>query len=80
MQNFLTNRGLLDDDLEAEIDERIETQLTEAVESVEAATTDPATMFDHVYDVLPARLREQRAELESLREKYGDDAFHEVLE
>ncbi|ELY91903.1 pyruvate dehydrogenase (acetyl-transferring) E1 component subunit alpha [Natrialba hulunbeirensis JCM 10989] len=80
MRNFLTNNGLLDDDLEAEIDERIDAQLSEAIESVEAATTDPTTMFDHVYDELPPRLREQRAELESLREKYGDEAFHEVLE
>ncbi|ELZ05504.1 pyruvate dehydrogenase (acetyl-transferring) E1 component subunit alpha [Natrialba asiatica] len=80
LQNYLTATDILDDELEAEIDDRIESRLTDAVETVENATTDPDSMFDHVYAELPDRLRNQRDRLRALREKYGDDAFSEVLE
>ncbi|WP_306060635.1 pyruvate dehydrogenase (acetyl-transferring) E1 component subunit alpha [Natronococcus wangiae] len=80
LRNFLRAEGLLDEELEAEIDDRVESQISEAVATVEAAETDPAYIFEHVYEEMPDRLREQRDELNALREKYGDGAFSEVLE
>ncbi|MFC4439971.1 MULTISPECIES: pyruvate dehydrogenase (acetyl-transferring) E1 component subunit alpha [Natrialbaceae] len=80
LRNFLYAEGLLDEDLEDEIDDRAESQISEAISTVEAAAADPSSIFEHVYEELPDRLREQRDELNALREKYGEEAFSEVLE
>ncbi|MXV62729.1 pyruvate dehydrogenase (acetyl-transferring) E1 component subunit alpha [Natronorubrum sp. JWXQ-INN-674] len=80
LQHYLETEGILDEEREAEIDDRIETQLGDAVDAAENASADPDEIFEHVYDEMPDRLREQRDELNALREKYGDDAFSEVLE
>ncbi|WP_440764096.1 pyruvate dehydrogenase (acetyl-transferring) E1 component subunit alpha [Natronorubrum sp. DTA7] len=80
LRNYLYAEGLLDDERDDEITERVETKIDDAIAAAESAATDPDSLFDHVYDEPPARLREQRAELNALREKYGDDAFSEVLE
>ena len=48
--------------------------------SFEAHETEPEAIFEHVYETPTERLKEQRAELERLREKYGDEDFSEVLQ
>ncbi|TYL37918.1 pyruvate dehydrogenase (acetyl-transferring) E1 component subunit alpha [Natronococcus pandeyae] len=80
LRNFLYGEGVLDETLEDEIDDRVDSQISEAISTVEAAEADPAHIFEHVYEELPDRLREQRDELNALREKYGEEAFSEVLE
>ncbi|WP_246998183.1 pyruvate dehydrogenase (acetyl-transferring) E1 component subunit alpha [Halosolutus gelatinilyticus] len=80
LRNYLYSEGILDEEREADIDERIGAQIDDAIEAAENADADPDSIFEHVYDELPDRLREQRDELNALREKYGDDAFSEVLE
>ncbi|ELZ95846.1 Pyruvate dehydrogenase E1 component subunit alpha [Haloferax mucosum ATCC BAA-1512] len=77
---FLYKQGLLDERLEAEMDARIEATISDAIEAAEQAESDPNQLFEYVYDEMPDRLREQRAELDALREKYGDGAFDGVLE
>jgi pyruvate dehydrogenase E1 component alpha subunit len=76
---FLRDRGLLDEETQAEIDERVEEQIADAISTAEAHETDPTEMFEHVYETPTDRLDSQREELQELREKYGDEAFEEVL-
>jgi pyruvate dehydrogenase E1 component alpha subunit len=76
---FLRNRGLLDEETEAEIEERVEAQIEDAISTAQEYETEPTEMFEHVYDTPTQRLDEQRAELQQLREKYSDEAFEEVL-
>ena len=57
---YLSRKGLLVDDLEAELD----AEIAAAVQRFEAtAAVDPLTMFDHVYGELPPHLGRQREEL-----------------
>jgi pyruvate dehydrogenase E1 component alpha subunit len=79
LEAFLSDRGILDERRRSETEERVGAQVEAAVERVESIESDPAGMFDHVYESTPDRLAEQRDRLEALREKYGDDAFGEVL-
>jgi pyruvate dehydrogenase E1 component alpha subunit len=77
--SYLRSRGLLTDEREAAIDDRVETQIAEAIDQAESHETDPDAIFEHVYETPPDRLERQRAELRELREKYGDGEFAEVL-
>jgi pyruvate dehydrogenase E1 component alpha subunit len=57
---YLSRKGLLVDDLEAELD----AEIAAAVQRFEAtAAVDPLTMFDHVYGEPPPHLGRQREEL-----------------
>ncbi|WP_440770272.1 pyruvate dehydrogenase (acetyl-transferring) E1 component subunit alpha [Natronorubrum sp. DTA28] len=80
LRNYLYSEGILDDERKADIAERVEATIDDAIAAAESAATDPDRLFDHVYDEPSDRLREQQAELNRLREKYGDDAFSGVLE
>ncbi|MFC4541286.1 pyruvate dehydrogenase (acetyl-transferring) E1 component subunit alpha [Halosolutus amylolyticus] len=80
LRNYLSAEGILDEAVDAEIDDRVDAQIDDALATVEAVETDPERIFEHVYEEMPERLREQRDELLALRDKYGDDAFSEVLE
>lgn len=80
LERYLYNERLLDEGLQAEIEDRIEAQVADAIETAEAAETHPDRMFDHVYAETPDRLEAQREELNALREKYGEQPFAEVLE
>ncbi|AHG03675.1 pyruvate dehydrogenase E1 subunit alpha [Halobacterium sp. DL1] len=66
-QVYLRNRGILDDETVAEIDERIETELAAEIEKAREgeADVDPADMFRHVYEEMPASLERQMATFES---------------
>jgi pyruvate dehydrogenase E1 component alpha subunit len=79
-ERFLYDRGVLDDERREAIDARVEERVDAAVERVGEKAPDPDRIFEHVYESTPERLDEQRAELQSLREKYGDDAFTGVRE
>ena len=74
---YLTDHGLLDDERREAIEARARATVDEAVAAAEAVSTDPETMFEHVYEEVPAELESQLAELESLRERYGDAALTE---
>jgi pyruvate dehydrogenase E1 component alpha subunit len=80
LRGYLRSRGILDDEREATIQARVEDRTDEAVDRAERAETSPDRIFEHVYETTPDRLEEQRAELNSLREKYGDAPLAEVLE
>ncbi|MFB6298380.1 MAG: pyruvate dehydrogenase (acetyl-transferring) E1 component subunit alpha [Salinirussus sp.] len=80
LESYLAGEGILDDDRRAAIGERIDRRIDEAVEQAEELETDPDRIFDHVYETPTDRLERQRAELNDLRETYGDGAFAEVLE
>ncbi|WP_049928468.1 pyruvate dehydrogenase (acetyl-transferring) E1 component subunit alpha [Halopiger goleimassiliensis] len=60
-QVFLEDRDLLDEGTKAEIDERIESELAEAIDRAREARdrVDPADMFRFVYDDLPPELEAQ---------------------
>jgi pyruvate dehydrogenase E1 component alpha subunit len=79
-ERFLYDRGLLDDDRRDDIEARVEERVDAAVERVGHPTPDPDRIFDHVYESTPERLAEQRAALQSLREKYGDGVVAEARE
>ena len=59
---YLKERGVLDDGRIAEVDETIETQLAEAIETAldERERVDPVDMFDHVFAERSAYLTRQR--------------------
>ncbi|SEV87175.1 pyruvate dehydrogenase (acetyl-transferring) E1 component subunit alpha [Natrinema salifodinae] len=66
-QMFLEDRGILDADTEAEIDDRIESELADAIDQARTAREelDPADMFRHVYADLPPELEDQLAAFEA---------------
>ena len=80
LETFLYDQGILDDERREAIESRVESRVDGAVERVGQPNPSPDRIFEHVYESTPERLQEQRAELQSLRAKYGDDAFAEVLE
>jgi len=80
LERFLYDRGLLDDERRNAIESRVEARVDAAVERVGQPAPNPDRIFEHVYESTPERLESQRAELEALREKYGDDAFAGVRE
>jgi pyruvate dehydrogenase E1 component alpha subunit len=76
LENYLRSEGILDDERVESITEGIEDEVANAIKEAEsAARPEPEEMFEHVYEDLPAELRDQRERFEALREKYGDDAF-----
>ncbi|RKD95081.1 pyruvate dehydrogenase (acetyl-transferring) E1 component subunit alpha [Halopiger aswanensis] len=68
-QVFLEDRGLLDSETEDEIDERIESELADAIDQARTANeaVDPADMFRYVYDELPPYLEAQLEAFEAER-------------
>ena len=80
MATFLESRGILTEERAAAIEDRVEAQIQGAIDSAEADETEPDAIFEHVYEEPSERLERQRAELDRLREKYGDDPFSEVLQ
>ena len=79
LETYLHRTDVLDDEREATIEAQVEDEVAAAIETAEAAETSPERIVEHVYEETPDRLAEQLDELNALREKYGDDAFAEVL-
>jgi pyruvate dehydrogenase E1 component alpha subunit len=76
-ESFLRAYGLLDDERVDAVEARARERVDAAVDRAEAADDDPDAMFEHVYAEPTPDLERQRAELDRLREKYGDEAFVE---
>jgi len=74
---FLRDRGVVDDERVAAMDEEIADTLATLVDRSERFAGDPDETFDHVYAGPTDELREQRAYLQRLRESHGDDALLE---
>jgi len=78
MERFLRETGRLGDETVDEIGAEIERRVSAAIERAEAtARPDADSMFEGVYGTAPAALGDQRAALHRLRERHGDDAFHD---
>ncbi|XVH32982.1 pyruvate dehydrogenase (acetyl-transferring) E1 component subunit alpha [Haloferacaceae archaeon DSL9] len=76
LEAFCRDRGLLDDESVEAINESVKERVADAIEAAESVPRpEPAEMFEYVYDDLPADLDAQLADLESIREQYGDEAF-----
>ncbi|MFC7071735.1 pyruvate dehydrogenase (acetyl-transferring) E1 component subunit alpha [Halovenus rubra] len=80
LRGYLESEDILTDERQAAIDSRVEDRIEAAIDEAESLEADPDDIFNHVYDEMSDRLKTQRDELRELREKYGDDAFSEVLE
>jgi pyruvate dehydrogenase E1 component alpha subunit len=76
-ESFLRAHGLLDDERAAAVEERTRETVADAVDRTEATRDDPDAMFEHVYAEPTPDLERQRADLQRLRERYGDEAFTE---
>jgi len=64
LRGYLRHRGVWGERWEAELVERHEQQITEALAAAEHKPAPPVdSLFDDVYDELPWHLREQRAYL-----------------
>ncbi|WP_440770476.1 pyruvate dehydrogenase (acetyl-transferring) E1 component subunit alpha [Natronorubrum sp. DTA28] len=71
---YLRSRDLLDDERIESIESEIDATLESLIDRAEDADSDidPREIFEHVYAEPTPRLEEQRADLESLRERHGD--------
>ncbi|GAB6860947.1 pyruvate dehydrogenase (acetyl-transferring) E1 component subunit alpha [Haloplanus litoreus] len=76
LERFLRETGRLDDDRIERIESDVRAQVSAAIERAEAtARPDPDDLFDDVYAERSAELDRQRAALNRLRDRHGEDAF-----
>jgi pyruvate dehydrogenase E1 component alpha subunit len=78
LETFLLETGRLDEEGVQAIQDDVEEQVADAIDAAESEPRpDPESMFEHTYAEPTPRQREQREYLESLRDRYGDDAILE---
>jgi pyruvate dehydrogenase E1 component alpha subunit len=70
-QEYLTGKGLLDEEhlesLESDIENQIDDVWNEAKQEMEVLAKDPEHMFEHVYAEMPPHLKRQRASMAEQR-------------
>ncbi len=76
-EQFLRDRGLIDDDHIDALEAEVEATLSELVEQAEAFEADPAEMFTDTYAEQTQRIGEQADYLEQLRERHDDDTLQQ---
>jgi pyruvate dehydrogenase E1 component alpha subunit len=73
---FLRERGLLDDERVAAIEESVADEVAEAIDRAESTPRpDPTEQFDHAYTNPPPALDAQREALAALYDRVGDEGF-----
>jgi len=78
LESYLRNTGVLDDEAVDAVTQSVEDEVAEAITEAESFERPEATdMFDYVFEERTERLEEQRAHLQRLRERHGDE---ELLE
>jgi pyruvate dehydrogenase E1 component alpha subunit len=73
METFLRDRGLLDDGRIEAIEAAIAEEVGELIDRAEEFEADPTEMFEDTYAEATPRIAEQRAYLDGLRERHGDE-------
>jgi pyruvate dehydrogenase E1 component alpha subunit len=78
LESYLRNTGVLDDEGVDAVRQSVEDEVAEAITAAENFERPEATeMFDYIFEERTERLDEQRAHLQRLRERHGDE---ELLE
>jgi pyruvate dehydrogenase E1 component alpha subunit len=76
METFLRETDRLDDDRLESIETDVEEEVNEMIDTAEdTEPPEPSEMFENTFAEPTSRQEAQLAELEMLREEYGDDAF-----
>ncbi|MFB6153034.1 MAG: thiamine pyrophosphate-dependent enzyme, partial [Halodesulfurarchaeum sp.] len=78
LETFLLETGRLSEERVDAIQDDIEEEVAEAIDAAESAPRpEPESMFEHTYAEMTDRQREQLERLETIRERYGDEAILE---
>ncbi|MDY6765307.1 MAG: thiamine pyrophosphate-dependent enzyme, partial [Halobacteria archaeon] len=77
LRKFLTRTGRLDTETDDVIQTKVEEKVSQAVEEAESFEPDVESMFRNVYDEMTPELRRQLENLNSLRERIGDETFRQ---
>jgi pyruvate dehydrogenase E1 component alpha subunit len=73
MEQFLRDRGLLDDDRIETIEEEARDLVAECIDEAMQYEPDPEQLFENAYEAPTPRIEDQREYLRRLRERHGDD-------